>query len=123
VAHSPSCWVGSAVFSMGLSSWGMTWITHLDLLPRSIVSGALPLLPLYVFAAWIRKPFTLVLFLNCVTVYWTFNFYLHSLGVYFEHVGAVLLLPVVISVFVLHYLQFSYSFLSSACLYVASFVL
>jgi hypothetical protein len=47
----------------------------------------------------------------------------HFLGVYFEHVGTVLLLPVLITEFVFNYLQISYRFLSSASLYVASFVL
>lgn len=45
------------------------------------------------------------------------------LGVYFEHVGTVLLQPVAITVFALNYLQLSYRFLSSASLYVTSFVL
>jgi len=63
-------------------------------------------------------------FLNCITVYSKFNFFLHSfLDVYFERVGTVLLLPVVIAVYALNYQQLSYRFLSSASLYVASFVL
>lgn len=77
-----------------------------------------------VFRAWIRTPFPLAFFLHCVTVYSKFNFCLHSfLGVYFEYVRSVLLLSVVINVLALNYPQLSYHFLSSASLYVASFVL
>jgi hypothetical protein len=71
-------------------------------------------------------PFSFIL--NCITVYAKFIQSLFKLLCtlffrYFEHVGIVLLLPVVIIVFALNYLQLSYRFLSSASLYVASFVL
>lgn len=71
-----------------------------------------------------KDTFPFSFFLNCITVYSKFNFCLHSfLGVYCDHVGTVLLLPVVINVLALNCLQLSYRFLSSASLYVASFVL
>jgi hypothetical protein len=70
------------------------------------MSGAVPLLPLYVFMAWRGTPLPLV-FLNFITVYSKINFFFYALlSVYFEHLDTVLLLPVVITVFALHYLQF-----------------
>ena len=64
------------------------------------MSGAIPLLPLYVLTAWIGITLPLP-FLTCMTDYLKFNFCLHSLGLYFEHLVISLVLPVVLSVFVL----------------------
>jgi hypothetical protein len=54
------------LFFWGCSGRGVKLITHLHLVPRLRMSGALPLLHLYVFVAWAR---TALLFAICVFVY------------------------------------------------------
>jgi len=48
----PAYSMGTVVLSQGYSSWSMMLTTQLHLTPRLIKSGAIPLLPLYVFMVW-----------------------------------------------------------------------
>jgi hypothetical protein len=55
-------------FPLGQSSQGVKLTTHLHLVPRSQMSGAIPLLPQYIFMAWClvkhRENFTFIFHLS-----------------------------------------------------------
>lgn len=72
--------------------------------------------------AWAGTTLPLLL-LTYVTEYLKCNLCQHSLGLYFERIGTVLMLPVVLTVFVFYYLRFSYRFffLVPACTYLPSY--
>jgi hypothetical protein len=53
--HSAFYSVGTSVLSWGQSVWGLTLTTHLNLLPRLRMSGAVHLIPIFSFMAWRGK--------------------------------------------------------------------
>jgi hypothetical protein len=57
-AHPASYSTSGKVLSWEKSGWGMTLNTHLQPTPRVIMSGAIPLLPLYDFMDRTSFPFT-----------------------------------------------------------------
>ena len=62
-AHTASCLVGTGVFSPEVNRSSLKLTTHLHILSRLGMSGALPLLPLYTSMA--RKSTTLCYFFTC----------------------------------------------------------
>ena len=50
-AHPAFYSIGTGVLSRGYSDWGVASTTHLHLVPRFRMSGAIPLFPLHAFMA------------------------------------------------------------------------
>ena len=72
-AHPASYSVGiTRVLSQGLSRWGVKLTTHLHLVLRLRISGAIPLLPLHAFSAWTGKT---LLFISKAQTKTVFNAY------------------------------------------------
>jgi hypothetical protein len=57
-AHPSSCSVGNGVLSPSHSGRGVKLTTHLQPVPRSRMSGSIPLLSLYAFMTWKGKTLT-----------------------------------------------------------------
>jgi hypothetical protein len=51
-AHPASCSMGTGFFPGGEAAVGVMLTSHLQLVPRLRMNGAIPLLPLYAFMAW-----------------------------------------------------------------------
>jgi hypothetical protein len=70
--QSPIQWVPEAL-SLGVNRRGVELTTHLHLVPRSRIRGAIPPLPQYVFMAWClvkhRDNFTFTLSTSKVGIY------------------------------------------------------
>jgi hypothetical protein len=54
VTHLASYPIGTRVPSQGQSGRGVKLTTYLHIVPRLRMTGAIPLLPLYAFMAWLR---------------------------------------------------------------------